>query len=103
MADPVASTPASVEPDAGRDSGARGQVSRWQKGVGAIGLIVVLWVGYDSTLVRAWSDDEPTMDHMPDGMDHGPVGDAPTGEIEDGDDAPPDDGQGDHDPGQWDH
>lgn len=122
----AAPSPASVDPDdVGPGSGPRRRISRWQKAVGAAGLVIVLWVGYDSTLVRAWFDDSERMDHMPDGMDHGPAGemeddpvdDAPPpdpaeggeplppdgADVEDGDHAPPSDPEDMHDPSQWDH
>lgn len=104
----AAPSPAPVDPDdEGGADRPRPSISRWQKAVGAAGLVVVAWVGYDSTLVRAWFDDSAPASHMPDGMDHGEDGperdEAPRPDPAGGEHAPPDDGGDMHDPTQWDH
>lgn len=97
--------PDEVGPGYGSTTGS----SRWQKVVGSIGLVVVAWVGADSTLVDAWFNDDGGTDHMPGGgdpdgegpggRDQSPGGDAPEGNREQEIDVD----DGDHDPSQWDH
>lgn len=95
--------------DEGPDPGSTPGISRWQKVVGSIGLVVVVWVGRDSTLLNAWFSDDGRIDHMPGGgapagegpagRDQSPGGDAPEGDRRQETDVD----DGDHDPSQWDH
>lgn len=116
--------PATDETDrVGTEHEATPGISPWQKVVGAVGLVAVLWVGSDSPLYKAWFDDGSTQDMHgpggerpgdegpPDGMDHGPAddrpggsgGEAPEQNGDPADPADPADGGAGHDPSQWDH
>ena len=71
--------------------------SGWQKAVGGLGLLVVLWVG--SNLF-----DTATSGVMGSGGEHGPpAGASTTQPIADDDPAPDDDGGAPHDPSQFNH
>jgi hypothetical protein len=85
----------------------------WQTVVGAVGLVVVVWVGGDLYDIVTSSGERPTTGsggHVPP-VQHGPPGGGPAGqdtddgeldsEIDGGEQTPPSEGQ--HDPSQFDH
>jgi hypothetical protein len=108
MTDPSPSPDTDVGPSRGTGTT---RLSRWQKLVGASGLAVVVWIGFDSPLINAWFSDGTG--GMPDGMDHGPGGGPPEeADHTPGNDAPegneeqpsePDEGEHAPPPGGWDH
>lgn len=79
-------------------------MSRWQRAVGILGLVVVFWVGdrlYD--VIR--SDGTSSSGSDGGGGGHQPPGGDPSPPPAAGDDAPPssDGGSSGHDPSQFDH
>jgi hypothetical protein len=98
--------PTTDDTDARPDRTPTNGVSRWQKMVGAAGLVAVLWAGnalYDTA--SASGGGGPGGDHgpggPPPGVDHGPGGDAPVEQQEP--DSDTDDGGDGHDPSDWEH
>jgi hypothetical protein len=67
------------------------RISPWQKLVGVVGLVVVVWVGIDSPLIDAWFTDGSG------DMEHGPGGGPPPEDPEPSGE-PPDVGEGEHVP-----
>ena len=91
------STEPAVDPAAVRRSSAG--LSRWQKVIGVLGLVVVLWVGDRLSDVIGSGGIGP-------GGDHGPSGVTPTTEPAGTDTSTPgggSGGEGGHDPSQFDH
>jgi hypothetical protein len=95
------SPPAAVGDDAGVEPDCHattGGTTRWQKAVGVLGLIAVLWAGnnlYDAISRGVVGPGG--------GGGHGPPGGTPTTQpVDVGDEAPPA-GGGEHDPSQFDH
>lgn len=84
---------------AGPDRVAVTGTSRWQKVIGLVGVVVVLWVGGDLVDIVTADGGGPGR-AGPGGQ--GPSSDAPAGDVtSDGDQAPP--GGGAHDPSEFDH
>lgn len=73
-------------------------ISGWQKAIGVMGLVVVLWVG--NNLFDTITSDGMGPGGGPGG--HAPPDRAPTTQPTDGDDPAPKGGGG-HDPSQFDH
>jgi hypothetical protein len=64
-----------MDTDVESPGGPRAGISPWQKLVGVVGLVVVVWVGIDSPLIDAWFTDGPEdMEHGPSGEPPGPGG-----------------------------
>jgi hypothetical protein len=83
--------------DAAPGRPAAGGLSRWQKAIGILGLVVVFWVGDRLYTVVDRGGMGP-------GMDHGPGGGTPTTQPTGGDNPTPGGGDtGGHDPSQFDH
>jgi hypothetical protein len=91
------STEPAVDPAAVRRS--TGGLSRWQRLIGVLGLVVVFWVGDRLYDVISSGGIGP-------GADHGPSGGTPTTEPVGTDTPTPgggSGGEGGHDPSQFDH
>lgn len=87
---------------------AAGGLSRWQKAIGALGLVVVLWVGDRLYTVIDRGGAGPGVEHGPGGGTpvSEPPGGTPTSVPPGGADPTPGGGQRDpagHDPSQFDH
>lgn len=76
-----------MDADVESAAGPTARMSPWQKVVGAVGLVVVVWVGIDSPLVDAWFTDGPG------DMEHGPGGDGPPADPSPSGEPPPDAGE----------
>ena len=94
------STP-TTDTDVELGGGATAGTSRWQKLIGAIGLVVVLWVGNNLFDVVTSGASGPGGDGGPGG--HAPPRDPPPGEVTDEGNPTPPGGEGGHDPSQFDH
>lgn len=76
MADPPSFPDVSDDTGVGPERGATARTSRWQKAVGIIGLVVVLWVGSETYEVL-YGDIGDGGPGGPGGGNHGPGQDTP--------------------------
>ncbi|MDQ3639944.1 MAG: hypothetical protein M3450_00390 [Actinomycetota bacterium] len=88
---------ASQDSGVGSDRGASTGTTRWQKVVGILGLVVVLWVGSEMYDVVFFRGAGPGGGQRPGGGQQAPV------ESQDQDDGPPPPSGGPHDPSRFGH